>query len=131
MLADIEQRKVESILEGMAAISPSSPDKITPSRCRSRKPSGGFYYDPITFDAITTQTAIIPPSPGLQDQEVEKADEVSCQSCLCWSLAHGLLDPQVIGVSMKTTLDNKWLFRWCYSLEQYSILSQVIHAGLL
>ncbi len=34
-------------------------------------------------------------------------------------------------MSTKSTSDNKWwLFRSCYSLEQYSVLSQVMHTGL-
>jgi hypothetical protein len=109
MLADTEQGKVESISEGTVVIPPSSFYKITPSRCKQRACSGGLYYDPVTFDAITPQTAIISPGPSLQDQWVEEADEVSCHSLpyFCCSLTHGLLDPQAIGVSMTTTLDNK------------------------
>jgi hypothetical protein len=131
MLADIGQGKAESMSRGMVVISPSLSYKITPSRCKQRAGSGGCYYDPITFDAITPQTAIISPGPGLQDHGVEETDEVSCHSYFCWSLTHFLPDPQIVGVSMKTTLNNKWLFIWCYSLEQYSILSQVMHVGLL
>ena len=64
----------------------------------------------MTFNAITTQTTSISPGPDPQDQGVD-TDEVLCHCYFCWSLAHSLLDPQVIGVSTQTNLDKKWLFR--------------------
>ena len=61
----------------------TSPYKLTPSRCKLGKSSGGFYYDPMTFDAITTQTTSISPIPDPQDQDVGVADEVLCHCHFC------------------------------------------------
>jgi len=92
-MADTEQRKVESISKSMVAISSSFSYKITPSRCKARNPCGGFYYDPMTFDATATQDATISTDPSIPDQEMEEVDEVSRCSCFCRSLTSGHLDP--------------------------------------
>ncbi|KAH8981163.1 hypothetical protein EDB86DRAFT_3051652, partial [Lactarius hatsudake] len=59
------------------------------NRCKARKSRGGFYYDPMTFDATATQVENIFTDSVLQEQEMEEMDE-------------------------------------CHSLEQYSVLSQVM-----
>ena len=60
----------------------SSPDahEITPSRCRARNCSRGFYFDPVTFDATVTSTEAVfagAESPEKDEDDVEGVDEVS------------------------------------------------------
>ncbi|KAH9017010.1 hypothetical protein EDB85DRAFT_2203580 [Lactarius pseudohatsudake] len=45
-------------------------------KCKARKSRGGFYYDPMTFDATATQVESISTDPVLQDQEMEEMDEI-------------------------------------------------------
>ncbi|KAH9075544.1 hypothetical protein EDB83DRAFT_2515178 [Lactarius deliciosus] len=45
-------------------------------KCKARKSRGGFYYDPMTFDATATQVETISTDPVLQDQEMEEMDEI-------------------------------------------------------
>ncbi|KAH8984688.1 hypothetical protein EDB92DRAFT_1950637 [Lactarius akahatsu] len=45
-------------------------------KCKARNPCGGFYFDPMTFDATITQVATISTDHSLQDQEVEEVDEI-------------------------------------------------------
>ncbi|KAH9172877.1 hypothetical protein EDB89DRAFT_842082 [Lactarius sanguifluus] len=45
-------------------------------KCKARNPCGGFYFDPMTFDATTTQVTTVSTDPSLQDQEVEEVDEI-------------------------------------------------------
>ncbi|KAI9453663.1 P-loop containing nucleoside triphosphate hydrolase protein [Lactarius psammicola] len=45
-------------------------------KCKARGPCGGFYYDPMTFCATTTQAGTIPTDSSIPDQEVEEVDEI-------------------------------------------------------
>jgi len=60
--------------------SSSDAHEITPSRCRARKCSRGFYFDPVTFDATVTSTEAVfagAESPEKDEDDVEGVDEVS------------------------------------------------------
>ncbi|KAH9172882.1 hypothetical protein EDB89DRAFT_1885655 [Lactarius sanguifluus] len=45
-------------------------------KCKARKSRGGFYYDPMTFDATATQVENISTDSVLQEQEMEEMDEI-------------------------------------------------------
>ncbi|KAI9436975.1 hypothetical protein H4582DRAFT_1816019 [Lactarius indigo] len=50
------------------------------NRCKARKSRGGFYYDPMTFNATSAQVETISTDSILQDQEAEEMDEFHCCS---------------------------------------------------
>ncbi|KAH9022664.1 hypothetical protein EDB84DRAFT_1441149 [Lactarius hengduanensis] len=86
-------------------------------RCKARKSRGGFYYDPMTFDGTATQFETIFTDSVPQDKGVSN-----------------LWPPRFIDYSSEYEVpsdDEWWLFMWCYSLEQYSILSQNVIRDIL
>lgn len=55
---------------------------LTPNRCRARKSSRGFYFDPVTFNATVTSTkAVFASAESPVKDDVEGVDEVSFDFC--------------------------------------------------
>jgi hypothetical protein len=67
--------------------------EITRSRCKARNGSGGFYFDPVTFDSIIAPPGAVPAGPKRPEKdETEGIDKVF--SCYCFvALLTPLLDP--------------------------------------
>jgi hypothetical protein len=67
--------------------------KITRSRCKARNGSGGFYFDPVTFDTIVAPPGAVPADPESSEKdETEGVDEVLSRHCFV-ALLTPLLDP--------------------------------------
>jgi hypothetical protein len=72
------------MLQSIVMNSSLEAQKITPSRCRARNCTRGFYFDPVTFDATITSTGALFLDPECSEKgDVEDVDEVSVVCCLC------------------------------------------------
>jgi hypothetical protein len=77
-LGNIELEKAQTTLRSIAVKSSTDTHEITPNRCRARKISRGFYFDPVTFDATVTSTkAVFAGAESPEKDDIEGVDEVS------------------------------------------------------
>ena len=126
-MGNIELERAQTTLRGIAVKSSPDAHEITPNRCRARKISRGFYFDPVTFDATVASTKAVfagAESPGKDD--IEGVDEVSFDFCRC-NTANSRYPRSIDCWSSYFNRLIKRLIIELPSLEQYAILSQVIY----